>query len=70
MEGHVWVQAASLDSLRNGGGTIYDVIDRNGRLVDRVQIPGGTQLVGFGIGVAFLTSREGAGTSLARARLR
>jgi len=52
-------------------GLVYDVIDRNGALIDRVQIPGGTTIAGFGPGGAvYLTSREGDGVHLVRARIR
>jgi len=51
------------------GGPIYDVIGRDGLLVDRIRIPGGTSIVGFGPGgVVYLVSRTGAGVELARAR--
>lgn len=35
---------------------IYDVIDRQGRLTDRVQLPTGSALVGFAPGAVYLTS--------------
>ena len=48
---------------------MYDIVNRQGMLVDRIQIPGGTHIVGFGPGVVYLVSREGVGSKLARARI-
>jgi hypothetical protein len=40
------------------GGPIYDVIDRAGLLIDRVQVPPGRQVIGFGKGgVVYLAAR-------------
>jgi NAD(P)-dependent dehydrogenase (short-subunit alcohol dehydrogenase family) len=69
-----WRGRSDLDSHDQprsaAGGPIYDVVGRTGKLVDRIQIPGGCTLIGFGPGVAYLTSREGSGVSVARARIR
>jgi len=43
---------------------------RRGELIDRVQIPPTLSVVGFGPGSVYLTSREGAGIVLLRARIR
>ena len=51
-------------------GPVYELVNRAGVLFDRVQLPGGTTLVGFGPGVVYLSARTGAGVSLARARIR
>ena len=41
-------------------GPIYDVVNRKGELVDRVQIPAGRQIIGFGkSGVVYMVAREG-----------
>ena len=53
------------------GGPAYDVVSRTGELVDRIQLPSGYTLVGFGTGkVVFLTMRDAKGLHLARVRLR
>jgi len=67
-EGNLWIR--SVEAKRFEGGAVFDVVNRAGALVDRVQIPGGTDLVGFGPGVVYLIAREGAGYRLARARIR
>ncbi|HTR78401.1 MAG TPA: hypothetical protein VMH39_09835, partial [Gemmatimonadaceae bacterium] len=50
-------------------GLVYDIVNRSGKLIDRVRIPGGTTIAGFGPGVVYLQSREGRHGSLARARM-
>jgi hypothetical protein len=66
-DGNVWIQIAPTP---RDGGAVYDVVDRQGRLIDRIQIPGMTGIVGFGKGVVYLIAREGEGYTLARARIR
>jgi hypothetical protein len=75
-DGNLWIrvnqgaggQLAALPKAASGG-FVYDIVSRQGVLVDRIQIPAGTTLIGFGRGVAYLVSREGAGYRLARARI-
>lgn len=68
-DGHVWVRLNLPLSPRSG--PVYDVIDGTGTLVDRIQLPAGHTLVGFGSGrVVFLTTRDAGGLKLARVRLR
>jgi hypothetical protein len=52
-------------------GPVYSVIDRSGALVDRVMIPAGTAIAGFGPGgVVYLGRREGGTVQLLRAQTR
>lgn len=67
-DGNLWIRVNL--AKRPEGGFVYDVVNREGKLIDRIQIPGGTNLIGFGPGVAYLISREGVGYKLARARIR
>ena len=67
-EDDVWIRIG-LPSTR-GGDRVYDVVNRQGVLVDRVQLPGATSIVGFGPGVVYLVAREGSGMQVARARIR
>ena len=60
---HVQVQSPPV------GGAIFDVVSRAGAVIDRVQIPGATSIVGFGPGVVYLAAREGVGVQIARARI-
>jgi hypothetical protein len=65
---HLWIRQAWLPSGQSG--IVYDIVDRNGALVDRIQIPGGTTIAGFGHETVYLAAREGAGVTIARARIR
>lgn len=67
-DGNVWVRTSA---SRKGvvGGLIYDVIDGTGRLVDRVQLQPGRQVVGFGPhGVVYLSARDDRGAWLERTK--
>jgi hypothetical protein len=66
-EGRVWVRTIPTKPL--AGGAEYDVIDRDGKLVDRVAIPRSTTIVGFGPkGIVYLGIRDAAGVHVVRAR--
>jgi hypothetical protein len=66
-EGNVWVRTSKFIN----GGPVYDVINRKGDVTDRVVIPAGRNIVGFGKdGSVYLVSREGTTAKLERARVR
>jgi hypothetical protein len=68
-QGRLWMRTIPTKPLQSGPE--YDVIDRGKKLVDRVAIPKGTVIVGFGRNdIVYLGVRDGAGTHLVRARLR
>jgi hypothetical protein len=61
LEGNVWIRTSA---VRPGvvGGPIYDVVNRKGELVDRVQLQAGRQIIGFGKGgVVYLQARDDKG---------
>lgn len=65
-DGNVWIRTSA---TRTGGvaGTIYDVINAQGGLVDRVQLPAGRTIVGFGKGgVVYMVAREKSGAWIER----
>ncbi len=67
--GNLWIklyQAPQDDAAR----PTYMVVDRSGRVLDRVQLPANTTLMGFGPGVALLRWREGRNLVLGKARIR
>ena len=78
-DGNLWIR--TIPTKQIAGGPVYDVVNRRGELVDRVQVPVGRTVVGFGPGgVVYLSAREPAagagqaaapvGVRLERARLR
>ncbi len=67
-EGNLWIREFTYGTSLEG--PIFDVVNRAGHMIDRVQIPDGTTLQGWGPGVVYLSSRDGGTTSLMRARIR
>jgi hypothetical protein len=68
-DGNLWIRPVQPRPLP--GGPVYDVVNRSGDLVDRIQLPQGYTLVGFGRGrVVYLTMRDATGLHLARVRLK
>jgi hypothetical protein len=71
--GNLWVR--TIPTRQIAGGPVYDVINREGKLVDRVQAPEGRTIIGFGAdGSVYLATRDTSGPTptmtLERARLR
>ena len=59
LDDNLWIRTTA---TRAGAiaGPIYDVVNRKGELVDRVQIPAGRQIIGFGKGgVVYMVARDG-----------
>ncbi len=70
LDGNVWIQTTQATGKDPAAGFIYDVINRRGELVDRVQVPAGRTVVGFGPGgTVYLSVRDGVGMRVERARL-
>jgi hypothetical protein len=68
-EGNLWIRTVPMKPAP--GGPIYDIVNRAGALVDRIQLPSGYTLVGFAPGkVVYLTMRDAGGLHLARVRLK
>ena len=68
-EGKLWVRIFS--PLQSNAGPEYDVIDRTGKLVDRVALPSGTTIAGFGPdGTVYLGVRDASGVHITRAHER
>ncbi len=69
VDGNLWVRTQPAKPFP--GGPVYDVINKQGELSDRLQVPVGYTLVGFGKGkVVYLSMRDPKGVHLARVRLR
>lgn len=68
-EGNLWVRTIPTKAIP--GGPVYDVLNRKGELVERVQIPDGRTIVGFGPnGSVFLAARKDTSVFLERATVR
>jgi hypothetical protein len=67
-DGNVWILPST--SSQAGKGLLYDVVNRRGEIVERVRLPEGRALEGFGAnGAIYLTSHGPAGTHLERFRV-
>lgn len=67
LDNNVWVQTTQIVDNR----PVYDVINRRGELIDRVQLPRYRTIAGFGPGVVYMAVVEAGGkVRLERARLR
>lgn len=65
-DGNVWIRT----SKTVAGAPVYDVVNRRGGLIDRVQLPAGSVIAGFGAGgIVYLGVRDAAGARLERARV-
>jgi len=67
-EGNLWIRT---NPPKPVPGPVYDIVSRQGELVNRLQLPPGYTLVGFGKDkVVYLSMRDASGIHLARIRLR
>jgi len=65
-EGNLWIRT----SQNVKGLPVYNVVNRKGELVDRVQLPAGRVIAGFGAGgYAYLGSRDGDVARLEKVRI-
>ncbi|HTR76705.1 MAG TPA: hypothetical protein VMH39_01285, partial [Gemmatimonadaceae bacterium] len=60
-DNNLWIRQGGSAYEPTGPATpaVYDIVNRQGRLIDRVQLPPQMQIGGFGPGVVYLTIREG-----------
>lgn len=68
-DGNLWIR--TIPTAPIAGGPVYDVINRKGELIERVQIPPGRTVIGFGPGGAvFLFNRDGKSGTVEKASVR
>lgn len=68
-DGNLWIRPLPTRTIP--GGPVYDVINSEGVMTARYQIPTGYTIVGFGKGgVVYMSMRDASGLRLARVRLR
>jgi hypothetical protein len=64
-DGNIWIRTSTVVN----GGSVYDVVDAKGELVDRVQLPANRVIAGFAPGgVVYMGVREEGGARLEQAR--
>jgi hypothetical protein len=66
LDGNLWIRTSS---TRAGAiaGPIYDVVNRKGEVTDRLQMPSGRSIVGFGRGgVVYMMARDDKGAWIER----
>jgi hypothetical protein len=69
VDGNLWIRTIPPKPIP--GGPAFDIVSRKGELVDRIQLPPGYTVVGFGKDkVVYLSMRDAKGIHLARVRLR
>jgi len=68
-DGNLWIRTNPTKPLT--GGPVFDIVNSKGELVDRIQLPSGYAIAGFGKNkVVYLTSRDESGVHIARVRLK
>ena len=68
-DGNLWIRANQMKPV--AGGPVFDIVSPKGELVDRIQLPSGYAVAGFGKDkVVYLTSRDAAGIHIARVHLK
>jgi hypothetical protein len=69
-DNRVWVRSDSYAPSADGSA-VYDIVSRTGVLVDRVRVPAGRTVVGFGVGgIVYLSGRDGGLSTLEKIRVR
>jgi hypothetical protein len=67
-DGNLWV--LTIPTKPQPAGSVYDVINGKGEVIERVLVPEGRQVLGFGPGgVVYLGRRDGNATVIERARV-
>ncbi len=67
-DGRLWVRTIP---TKPTSGAVYEVIDRTGKLIDRVMVPAGSVIVGFGAGgVVYMGMRDAKGIHVQRAHVK
>jgi hypothetical protein len=66
LDGNIWIQ--TIPTKPQPAGVVYDILNKDGQAIDRVLIPEGRSILGFGPGgVVYLAVREGPATAIGAA---
>ena len=60
LNGNVWIRTSNVYN----NGSVYDIVNAKGALTDRVLLPPGRVIAGFGPGVVYMGYRDGASVRL------
>jgi hypothetical protein len=70
LDGNLWVRTTATRAGAVAAGPIYDVINRKGEVTDRIQLPAGRSIIGFGKGgVVYMVARDEKGTWIEKTRV-
>jgi hypothetical protein len=68
-DNNIWIRPRPPRSYR--GGPVYDVVNRQGELIDKVELPQGRTLIGFGPGgIVYLLARDAGATRIEQVRFK
>jgi hypothetical protein len=68
-DGNLWIRTTTPGA--GAGDLVYDVINSQGVLADRIEVPKGMTIIGFGKGgVVYLSQREGYGARVLKAAVK
>jgi hypothetical protein len=67
VNGNVWIRTLQPTRAPN---VVYDIVNRAGKLVDRVELPADRSIVGFDASAVYLVGREGTSSWLERVKIR
>ena len=65
-DGNLWIRTTHVEKT---AGTVYDVVSREGIVVDRVQLQPGRSILGFGrAGIVYMAARDDSGAWIEKSR--
>lgn len=69
LDGNLWVRTTAVRTGAVNAGPIYDVINRKGEVVERIQVPAGRSIIGFGpSGIVYMQARDERGAWIERTK--
>jgi len=70
LDGNLWVRTTATRAGAVAAGPIYDVINRKGEVTDRIQLPAGRSIIGFGKGgVVYMLARDEKGSWIEKTKV-
>jgi hypothetical protein len=70
LDGNLWVRTTATRAGAVAAGPVYDVINRKGEVTDRIQLPAGRSIIGFGKGgVVYMLARDEKGSWIEKTKV-